>query len=192
MNTNDELFFETIKCFEGEIYNLSYHHKRIARTIGKNIDLNEYIYPISDDLLKCKVIYSRDEIININYAKYIPKIPKKFKLIEDNDISYPLKSLQRSCLDKLYADKEEADEIIIIKNGFVTDTSIANIAIEKNNLWFTPKTPLLQGTTRERLIEQGYLQEYPITVDELLKTKKLALLNAMVGFMEIQEFEFIT
>ena len=38
-------------------FNLEYHNKRVANTIGLNIDLQEYIYPISDELLRCKVIY---------------------------------------------------------------------------------------------------------------------------------------
>ena len=49
-------FFETIKCDDFEVFNLEYHNKRVANTIGLNIDLQEYIYPISGELLRCKVI----------------------------------------------------------------------------------------------------------------------------------------
>lgn len=70
---NNLEFFETIKCHEYEVYNLEYHNKRVASTIAKNIDLSEYIYPINDKLLRCKVVYNSDEILNINYYEYKKK-----------------------------------------------------------------------------------------------------------------------
>ncbi|RYA24464.1 branched-chain amino acid aminotransferase, partial [Malaciobacter halophilus] len=36
-------YFETIKCEDYEVFNLSYHNKRIAKTIARNFDLSEYI-----------------------------------------------------------------------------------------------------------------------------------------------------
>ena len=35
----EEIFFETIKCEDYEIFNLEYHQKRVAKTIGVNINL---------------------------------------------------------------------------------------------------------------------------------------------------------
>jgi len=58
------IYFETIKCEDYEVHNLEYHKKRIANTIGKNIDIQEYIYPPNKDLLKCKLNYNQDEIFN--------------------------------------------------------------------------------------------------------------------------------
>ena len=60
-------------------------------------------------------------------------------------------------------------EIIIIKNGLVIDTSFTNIAIHKDGKWLTPKHPLLLGTKRAALLEQGIIQEADITVDDLMK-----------------------
>ena len=189
---NEKLYFETIKCLDEEVYHLEYHKKRIAKTIGKNFNLEEYIYPLNGKLLKCKMIYSQDEIINIEYIEYSPKIPKRFKIIEDNSIEYKYKYLDRSAIDNALLVKYDADDIVIVQNGLVTDTSIANIAIKKNNQWFTPTKPLLEGTTRNRLINQGFLKEYPITIENLLEAKEFAIMNAMIDFKEIKEFRFIT
>ena len=76
----------------------------------------------------------------------------------------------------------EADEIIIIKNGLVTDTSIANIAILHDERWLTPKLPLLEGTTRKRLLNEGKVFESNITPTMLRNADKIALMNAMVDF----------
>lgn len=71
--------------------------------------------------------------------------------------------------DILAAQKGDCDEIIIIKNGLVTDTSFTNIAIYKHGMWLTPKHPLLLGTKRAALLEKGIIQEADITVDDLMK-----------------------
>ena len=41
--------------------------------------------------------------------------------------------------------KREQDEILITRNGLLTDTSIANIALFNGKEWHTPKHPLLKG-----------------------------------------------
>ncbi len=116
---------------------------------------------------------------------------KSFKIILDNEIEYSKKYLNRDSLDKLYEQKKDADEIIIIKDGLVTDTSIANIAIFNGTNWLTPKSPLLEGTTRNRLLEEKYIYEADITVDILKSAKRIALMNAMIDFDILNEFTFI-
>ena len=184
-------YFETIKCNDFEVYNLNYHKQRIATTIGKNISLDEYIYPPSNKLLKCKVIYNKYEIIDIIYDSYTAKNINSFKLIHDDNIIYNKKSTNRSVIDNLYLQKKLSDEIIIIKNNLITDTSIANIAIYYNGTWYTPKTPLLFGTTRQRYIDNGSLFEKDITIDILQSSSKIALLNAMIDFKIIHNCDII-
>ena len=187
MNKLEE-FFETVKCKDEEVFNLNYHNQRISRTIGMNIDLQEYIYPPNDQLLKCKVIYNQDEVLNIEFTHYKPRIINSFKIIVDDTIEYNYKSLNRNKIDNLYAKKEDCDEIIIIKNGYITDTSIANIAILENDIWITPKKPLLKGTTLDRLINLNYIKQQDITLNQLLQTPKIAIMNAMIGFKIIDKF----
>ena len=181
-------YFETIKCEDFEVFNLYYHNQRVARTIGLNIDLQEYIYPPTDHLLRAKVIYSENGIEKIDYFKYAPKDIKTFKIIENDTIDYRYKYLNRENLDTLFTRKGIADEIVIVKNGLVTDTSIANIALFKDNRWITPKKPLLQGTTRARLLEEEKIYEADITTQDIKSATKIALLNAMIGFKELEDY----
>ena len=186
-----ETYFETTKCKDSEVLNITYHKKRISRTIGLNINLEEYIYPLDNQLLRCKIIYNKNGILDISYTPYIPKDIKSFKIIEDNKINYLYKSTNRDAIDTLYNKKENSDEIIIIKNGLVTDTSIANIAIYENNIWLTPRKPLLLGTTRDRLLELDYIKEEDITIKRLLNCEKIALMNAMIDFKIIDKFKIL-
>lgn len=184
-------YFETIKCEDYELFNLHFHEKRVAKTIGLNINLSEYIYAPNSKLLRCKVIFDESGIEKIDYFPYTKKEIKSFKIVFDDEIEYSKKYLDRSSLDKLFEKKESADEIIIIKNALLTDTSIANIAIFDGSNWLTPKKPLLEGTTRARLLSEGSIFEKDITLEMLKGAKKIALMNAMIDFDVIEEFTLI-
>ncbi|MEA3353731.1 MAG: aminotransferase class IV [Campylobacterota bacterium] len=196
MNSNDiffqgnctEVYFETIKCDDFEVYNLEYHKNRMADTVGLNFNLEEYIYPPDEKLYRCKVLYNEEEIIDIQYHPYTQKIQKTFKLIYDNIITYKYKSTNRDKLDKLFEKTEGCDDIIIVTNGLLTDTTIANIAVKLDGVWYTPKTPLLKGTTRARLLESKKLVEKDIDIEFLKKADKFALMNAMIDFKIIEDF----
>lgn len=182
-------YFETIKCEDFEVFNLDYHQKRVANTIGLNINLQEYINPISEELLRCKLIYDENGVVDVLYFPYKKREIKSFKIIFDNEIEYSKKYLNRAKLDELYEKKDDCDEVIIIKDGIVTDTTIANIAIFYENSWITSKNCLLGGTTRARLLEEKKLLEKDITLDMLKNASKVALMNAMIGFDKIKSFK---
>lgn len=186
------IFFETIKCNDYEVLNLSFHEKRVARTIGLNLNLQDYIYPPSNEFLRCKLLYDESGVLNIDYFPYKKRDIKSFKIVYNDEISYSKKSLDRSFIDSLFEKKENADEIIIIKNGFITDTSIANIAVYNGTNWITPKKPLLLGTTRDRLLEEGKIIEKDIDEKMLKSAKKIALMNAMIDFDVLEDYSFFS
>jgi 4-amino-4-deoxychorismate lyase len=185
------IYFETIKCDDSEIFNIKYHEKRIANTIGKNISILDYIYPPNNQLLKCKMTYSEDGIINVSFNPYKKRNLKVFKIIKNDTIKYDYKYENRNEINNNFDKKDIADEIIIVKNNFITDTSIANIAIYIDEQWITPKNPLLFGTTRQRYIDEGKLKEKDIDVNTFKKAKKLALLNAMIDFDVIEDYKIL-
>lgn len=106
------------------------------------------------------------------------------KVVCDDDIEYNYKSTDRSRLNALVEKKGCCDEIVIIKNGLVTDTSFTNIAIYDGTSWLTPKHPLLAGTKRACLLDRGAIKEADITINDLMRAKRLRLFNAMIDFGE--------
>lgn len=187
---NKNIFFETIKCEDYEVFNLTFHEDRVAKTIAKNLNLQDYIYPPSNELLRCKVVYDESSILSVDFFPYKKREINTFRIIEVAELEYSKKYFDRRELELLFNKRESCDEIIIIKNGLVTDTSIANIAIFDGDNWITPKKPLLAGTTRARLLKNAELIEKDITLEMLLNSKKLALMNAMIDFDEIQNYSF--
>ncbi len=187
---NKNIFFETIKCEDYEVFNLNFHEDRVAKTIAKNLNLQDYIYPPSNELLRCKVVYDESSILSVDFFPYKKREINTFKIIEVDELEYSKKYFDRTELEQLFDKRESCDEIIIIINGLVTDTSIANIAIFDGDNWITPKKPLLVGTTRTRLLKNAELIEKDITLEMLLNSKKLALMNAMIDFDIIENYSF--
>ncbi|RXK05685.1 aminotransferase class IV family protein [Halarcobacter bivalviorum] len=187
---NKNIFFETIKCEDYEVFNLNFHEDRVAKTIAKNLNLQDYIYPPSNELLRCKVVYDESSILSVDFFPYKKREINTFKIIEVDELEYSKKYFDRTELEQLFDKRESCNEIIIIINGLVTDTSIANIAIFDGDNWVTPKKPLLAGTTRARLLKNAELIEKDITLEMLLNSKKLALMNAMIDFDIIENYSF--
>jgi 4-amino-4-deoxychorismate lyase len=184
-------FLETIKAIGGEVQHLSYHQKRyegVLNSLGikKVHNLKELLNPPKKGLYRCRVVYSIEDV-EVEYIPYVKRQVQKLKLVESNTIEYSKKYADRKELDALFLQKGDGDEIIIIKNGLVSDTSIANIAFFDGMLWLTPKKPLLQGTTRARLLENGKIFEKEIRAEDIFNFEKIALMNAMIDFDIIAE-----
>nr|WP_241518404.1 aminotransferase class IV [Bacteroidetes bacterium endosymbiont of Geopemphigus sp.] len=103
-----------------------------------------------------------------------------------DDIEYRYKLTDRSAFEKLKPEDTEHTEIIIVKKGFVTDTSYANLAFFNGNEWHTPAQPLLKGVQREHLLKLGMIREREIREKDLKNYKTVRLINAMLDFEEYQ------
>lgn len=179
-------FFETIRVVDGEIKHLDYHQKRYesvltSLNIAKAKNLKEYIDPPRFGHYRCRVVYDEDEI-EVEFFEYKKREVKSLKLLYDDEISYSYKSTSREDLDRLFGQRELCDDVLIVKDSLITDTTIANVAFLKDGLWYSPKKPLLRGTTRERLLDEKKLILKDIRVDELGDYSGLALMNAMIDF----------
>jgi 4-amino-4-deoxychorismate lyase len=185
------LFFETIKVEGGKAFNLFYHQTRVERTsrafynTEAPFELNHILSPPNDKLLyRCRVIYGK-ALQTIEYIPYKFKTMTHFKIVHTT-LDYDYKYFDREALHALKP--KSYDDIFIAKKGLLTDTTIANIALFKKGIWYTPKTPLLHGTMREKLLNENRMITTDIPIDSLHTYSKVALMNAMIGFLELKEF----
>ncbi len=180
------LLLETIKIEEGDIHNLSYHQARCTKSRQKlfkcsNIlDLSTIIDAPETGLYRCRIIYA-ETLHSIEYIPYTPKKIETLKIVPSN-IEYSFKYANRDALNALLEANRDVDEVIIEKNGLLTDTTLSNIAFFDGKKWFTPNKPLLEGTMRAKLIDEGFLQTKEIRQNELSDYSQVALINAMLGF----------
>lgn len=164
---------ETIRLSDGRLENLEYHLRRMRVFSEEDLAAD---FP-KQGLFKYRIVYD-SQIITATVEPYTIKPVHTLKLVENNSIVYDRKYENReeltSMLDPNY------DDILIIKNGLVTDVSYANIIFLKDGIWFTPETYLLNGTMRQFLIDTGKIKEARITVGDLPSYSNFKLINAML------------
>lgn len=180
-------FLETIKAFNGEISHLSYHQARyesVLKHFGVDAlqDLSSFVAPPQNGLYRCRLVYDTKGFIETTYHLYQKREINALKMLHDDTIEYPMKYANRERLDTLFAQRGDADDVLIIQNGFVTDTTIANIAFFDGKRWLTPASPLLEGTTRRRLLDEAKIVEEEIRIQDIVRFKQVALMNAMIDF----------
>ncbi|MDX9791404.1 MAG: hypothetical protein RBT61_11275 [Candidatus Kapabacteria bacterium] len=73
----------------------------------------------------------------------------------------------------------EDAEPIFVKNGFVTDSSYTNLVFESDDGFFTPDSPLLEGTKRAALLDSGLIKSIAININSLSRYNKVHLINSM-------------
>jgi len=101
-------------------------------------------------------------------------------------LDYSVKYRDRQSLEKLYGYKKNCDDILIIRDGLVTDSYYANVAFEKDGLWFTPSIPLLKGTHRQALLDNEILFTKNIQEKDISSFNRCRLFNAMINFGDIE------
>lgn len=181
---------ETIRCENGHAANLTYHQQRVDTSLKQldipaRYDLASLIKVPDSTLYRCRIVYDATSI-NIEYIPYQTRAVRILQAIEADTLDYALKYADRSEIDKLFASKEDADDILVVQNGLITDTSIANIAFYDGSKWLTPAHPLLKGTTRARLLDEKKIFESELNIDDIKKFTDFALMNAMIGFQRVK------
>ena len=186
-------FVETICIENGKPRNLSYHVQRLNLTMrtffpeSKAIGEHELLTDIPNvqGLQKARVVYNENGITERSFAPYSIRKINSIAIVEGNDISYSWKSTDRSALMRLREKAPDYDEVIIIKNGCVTDTSYTNLCFFDGKEWLTPDTPLLRGTMRQKLLDEGIIREARILKTDLHKFQFVSLINAMMPLGEL-------
>lgn len=184
---------ESIKLKDGMFYNLNYHQDRLNLSMKEMfptshaIDLAKEIsgmkYPESG-LYKVRVVYG-PVVEKIEVEPYTYRVIKSLKVVYYNDIDYHLKYTDRCTLNVLYSQRDDCDDIIIVKDGMVTDSFSSNLLFFDGQRWLTPDSPLLQGTQRQYLLDNGLISERRIAANDLTSFQKVGLINAMIDFDEM-------
>ncbi|MDF7820289.1 aminotransferase class IV [Runella sp. MFBS21] len=187
---NSPLFIETIRLSDGVLSNLVYHDLRLNHT--RKVFLNQSnvwelgrLIQVPKEcqigLYKCRVTYGL-HVENIEFEIYQPRIIQRLRLINDDNIEYNFKYKNRTSLMALFEQRAEADDVVIVKKGLITDASYANIAFWDGSRWVTPDRPLLAGTRRAALIAEGVLVPQKIRAEDLSTFSSARLVNAMLDF----------
>ena len=180
------MFLESICINDGRPENLVAHIERMRITAahhGFTAPQPPLLTPLLPNHLtqgkvKWRIIY-REEIQTVEYLPYQPKTVQSLRLVE-GDPDYAFKYANRSALEELLMQKGGCDEILIVRQGLITDTSYSNVVLQQGEHFYTPNRFLLNGTRRQQLLRSGRIKEREIRATDLHKYDRLLMINAMV------------
>ena len=181
-------FIEVVKVKDGVFIDAQPHMNRIFRTTSHffreplTVELTDNMIPIelSKGIIKCRIVYN-SKVISIEFEPYKMRSIASLAIVEDPIIDYSYKYLNRDHINKLFARREECDDILIVKNSLITDTSYSNVVFkDSEGKLYTPCSTLLDGTKRQRLLATDIIQEKEIHVNDIHSFVGLYLINAMI------------
>lgn len=129
---------ESIRYENGVYSRLEYHQERMNKSyqavFGRKCGIKlpkvlENNKQPEDGLYKCRVIYDK-AVETVEYIPYVPRQVKSFKLVRSDRADYGHKYEDKSLFEKLMEQKEACDDIIIVKNGLVTDLLTATFSFQ--------------------------------------------------------------
>jgi len=184
-------FIETLRAEKGSYSLLEFHQARLNRTLKETTGLNcfpelkEALPPAPEHgIWKCRVVY-HEKILSVSITPYARRNITRLILKEASHLCYPFKSSNRQELEILRKGLTDFEEVLITRQGKLTDSVFSNLAFHDGKNWHTPDTPLLCGVRREFLISQGILKPRPIKIQDLQQFQKVCLINAMLDLEEL-------
>jgi len=190
------VFVEVLKVKNGVFINIQTQLERIYRTtlhffskpLTVNLTNNMIPVDLQNELVKCRIVYSK-EIISINFEVYKMRNIQSLALVENNTIEYSYKYKNRDEINELLSQHTDCDDILIVKNSLVTDTSYSNVVFKDfDGKLYTPESTLLAGTKRQKLLDKGIIYKKAISINDIKSYVGVYLINAM---MDIEDNVFV-
>lgn len=189
-------FIESIYINNGQSRHIDLHQHRVDQTfvhlgISRHaVQLLTIINALNipkDGLFKLRIVYDSTSNFTYELLPYHYKRIHRFKLMDIGERNYAFKYADR---DWIYTLLNEAgtDDIVMLQNGKIKDSSYANIIFQDGDTWYTPSVPLLPGTMRFHLIDQGLIQPASIHLNDLSRFSHFKLINAMMDFEEAMTY----
>lgn len=189
------LLLETIRFSNGIPENLNYHEARItmsqialdgSRRLDSLTSIFEDTPPPPEGLIKGRLTYNRD-LYKIEFSEYVKANILHLRIFEANKLYYPFKFANRDMFQRIHDDMPPDAEALIVISHRITDTTYTNVALKRQEKWYTPINPLLKGTRRAQLLEDGIIQLEDIFLDKLPDFEAIKLFNAMIPWDEAIE-----
>ncbi len=96
------------------------------------------------------------------------------------------KTTWRNAYDSAYASRGDCDDVVLWnEDGQVTETTLANLVVEKDGRLVTPPVTsgLLAGVYREHLLDAGEIVEDVVTIEDLRHAPRVSTINSVRRWM---------
>lgn len=180
-------FIESILIEQGEIPLLEHHQNRINTTCQahniNSIVLSEICPEASLQIaakLKWRIVYNSNGVIHQEVLPYFQKTIHRLIAVDIGSFDYRYKYADRTYINTLTQYLKPGEDILMIKEDLILDTSYGNIAYYQDGVWFTPSSYLLNGCRRSFLLESGKIKEAPTTIHSLGASSHISIFNALI------------
>lgn len=102
------------------------------------------------------------------------------------------KTSRRAVYERARAAHPDSDDVVLVNTaGHVTETTIANLAVRIDGIWYTPplRDGCLPGVGRRLALTAGDLHERSITVDELRAAEAIDVISSVRGRRSAELFD---
>ena len=126
----------------------------------------------------------RLEILPLSISKKEIKLKLAKYPVDSSDIFLFHKTTNREIYDRARKEVFDCDDVLLFnERGQITETSIANIFLEKEGLLFTPPVEcgLLAGTLRASMLKKEEVNEKILTLDDLFIADRIFVGNSVRG-----------
>ncbi len=110
-------------------------------------------------------------------------------MINSQDLFLYHKTTNRSVYEHAKSTAGDCDDVILMnERGQITESTMANIVVEKDGRRLTPPVQcgLLPGVFREHLLNNGMIEEHVIMPDDIRKADNVFLINSVRKWIKIK------
>lgn len=179
--------FESLCVQDGQLLHAQWHRLRFEKAYrhcyghSNPFDLLQDLSiptEFAQGKVKLRIQYNKQNR-NFHFEHYQFQKIQSLQLVYTKELDYQYKYSQREKLETLFAKRGNCDDVLIVRKGWITDSSYANVVFFDGKDWWTPKNPLLEGTCRARLLDRGIIKEAELGVEDIKNFKGLKLVNAL-------------
>ena len=192
--------FETMKYTPREgIYLIEEHFDRIkssATRFNYRFDENQARALLSeiesDKSLKIRLIVNKEgdpklEILPLSASRKEVKLKLAKNPVDSRNIFLFHKTTNREVYDKAKKEVYDCDDVLLFnESGQITETSIANIFLEKQGSLYTPPVEcgLLPGTLRASMLKKKEVNEKILSLGDFLIADRIFVGNSVRGLQQ--------
>ena len=186
------MFLETIRVQDGHARHVADHIDRMRRTAlhfgftapALPADLDALVpHDLRTGIVRCRIVYDHT-LREITFTPYRRRRLERLIAVDAGTMDYAFKYADRSPLARPQIPLTEADELLFVRGGYVTDTSYTNLILRRGDELVTPDTFLLDGTCRRRLLRTAQVRTAQVRLSDLSAYDELLLVNAMMPLDE--------
>jgi len=202
-NRPDFDLLETMLWEENAGYFLLDRHlqrlERSAAYFGFSVQIDQLSTRLHDrsrsmpgPVCRVRVTASREGEVSIKCNPTDPRgepVTRRVKLarepVNSSDVFLYHKTTHRAVYERAIRSRNTDDVLLYNERGEITESTMANIVIKRGDRRVTPpvESGLLAGTFRQKLLDDGEVEEGVISVDEIDTTGRFFLVNSVRKWM---------